>query len=246
MNLGIMQPYFFPYMGYFQLIHAVDKIIIYDHVSFRKRSWITRNRIMDKSLGEPVFVGVPVHNGSSFQLIRNTRVVSDGKWQAALERKIFFNYKQAPFFKEVFPVLCELIHMSMESLHGYNATITIKLARLLGIETEIVTDNTPYLEMEERLPALAEESGYEVKTQRVLEMCRNEGADAYINPIGGQEIYSKAEFAENDLELNFVKSELPPYQQFAEPFVPYLSIIDELMHLGISETAKRVQLYHFV
>ncbi len=241
-----MQAYFFPYIGYFQLIDYVDTFMIYEHVSFRKKSWITRNRIYDKGKKEPIVINVPVLKQSSEKSIGETLIDNRVDWRKKILNLIFFNYKKAPFFEEVFPELERIILMDGMSIHDYNSSIITGISTLLDIKTTIISDNSDYLIMEGKLKDLADDNDCEVKSQRIFEICRKEGALNYVNPIGGTELYDKNLFLKNGIELSFVETKRYTYEQFNGEFEPHLSIIDVLMHNGIEETKKMVKNYKIV
>lgn len=245
-KLGIMQAYFFPYIGYFQLIDYVDTFIIYEHVSFRKKSWITRNRILDKGSNSPVVINVPIQKQSSTKSIKNSLIKTDSDWQNKILNLVYFNYKKAPYFDDIFLSLKNLITNSSESIHEFNSTVIIELCKLLGIDTKIICQNDKYMSMEKKLLLLAEQNKAEVKAQRIFEICKSEGMNSYVNPIGGTEIYDKEFFLKNDIKLNFLQTNDFNYPQFKGEFQPYLSIIDVLMHNGVEETKKFIKNYKVV
>ena len=238
-----MQAYFFPYIGYFQLINSVDTFLIYEHVTFRKKSWITRNRILDKGKIAPVFIRVPVVKQSSNKLISEVKIDNKTDWRKTIKNLLFYNYKKAPFFDEIYSDLSTMIDIESEDLHTYNSLITNKICTLLNIDTKIIYDNSACLELESNL---LENNINEVKTQRIVELCRHQNVKHYINPIGGVDLYSKEEFNKNDLKLSFVNTLPFTYDQFGLEHQPYLSIIDVLMHKGIEGTKEIIQKYELV
>jgi hypothetical protein len=246
MKLGIMQSYFFPYLGYFQLISHVDSFILYEHVSFRKKSWITRNRILDKRANSPVFINVPVQKKSSSNSIGNTLINNSTDWRNKIINLIFFNYKKALFFDEIFPVVEKIVNEKYASIHEYNARIIINICECLEIKTKITYQNENYILMEKELEVLAKENSSEIKTQRIFEICDREGANTYVNPVGGAELYDKTHFTANEIQLHFVETSGYEYNQFKGDFEPHLSIIDVLMHNGIEKTKEMIHNYKVV
>lgn len=246
MKLGIMQSYFFPYIGYFHLIKSVDKFILYENVSFRKRSWITRNKLLKKGSGQPYFINVLVKKASSNQTIRQTKLCDDHAWREQLCRAIYHDYKRATFFDSIYPRIQVWLNNEQENLHEFNAEIIKEICALLAIDTPIFSNNDKYLGLEDEVGQLAESSGLSIKSQRVIEICQEENASTYINPIGGTDLYSKEDFGRHGIHLLFNKSDTPkPYNQFDYPFTPFLSVIDELMHKGperISESLNTFEL----
>jgi hypothetical protein len=247
MKLGIMQAYFFPYIGYFQLIEAVDKFIIYENVSFRKRSWITRNRLLNKSCETPYFINVPVHGSSSNKRIKDIEINYSSDWTTKLTKGIYHDYKHALHFDTIYPLLKDWLSVKHKSLHDFNSQLIISICSLLSINTQIVYKNSEHLLLEDKLSSLADISGVTIKAQRIIELCKVEQAEIYVNPIGGREMYDKSEFKSKGIDIYFTQQNEPlPYPQFSNEFIPYLSIIDELMHSGIEGTKKSLKNYSLV
>jgi hypothetical protein len=218
MKLAIMQPYFFPYIGYFQLLHAIDKFVVYDDVAFIKQGWINRNRILIN--GQPSYLTVPLRQASSFRLIQEIEV-DDGaqnrQWQARLLKTVANAYRRAPEFGHVFP----LIESVLMDGAGRMAELALRslraVARHLDLHPQWVESSSAY--------ANAGMSGQD----RVLAICGAERASEYINAAGGAELYSPEAFAQAGVRLRFLQPERVEYRQFGAPFVPWLSIIDVLM-----------------
>jgi len=221
MKLGIMQPYFFPYIGYFQLIHAVDKFVVYDDVSYIKQGWINRNRILIS--GQPHYFTVPIATASSSKSIREVQVCR-GDWRSKLLKSVDHAYKRSPFFSEVFPLIEEVLLSDEASISRLAFASILTVATYLGIKTEFVETSAIY--GNEQLKA----------QERVIDICRIESASHYINPIGGLELYSKQSFSSCGIDLKFVRSKFVEYAQFRNDFVPWLSIIDVLMFNGKDKT----------
>lgn len=247
MRLAVMQPYFFPYLGYFQLIAAADKFILYDNLNYIRQGWMHRNRIRLKGNG-PVYCSVPLVGAGSFVKIRDVRIDPTRRWPGKFLDQLSFNYGRAPFFNEVFSVIEQAVHRHAERLMEVNRNGIIAVAEFLGIKTLISSDSSRYeafeasvLEPDSALiRALSEEMGTgDVKTLRLLQLCRGEGAEVYINPPGGRDLYSKDVFRRNGVALQFLEPRLSPYPQQEEPFLPGLSILDVLMHCG-REGARRL------
>jgi hypothetical protein len=215
MRLGIMQPYFFPYIGYFQLINAVDRFVFYDDVAFIKQGWINRNRIlaMDKDL----MITVPLKDQSSFRVIKDTVLSPDVRWKTKLIKTIEQYYRKAPYFQEAF-TLIENVFKSDSRTIGQLATFSIKtVCAYLEIKTEFVEDCSRF------------NNGHLKGQDRVIDICLQEKAAEYLNAVGGAELYSQEEFQKKSIRLYFLKSGKIEYKQFNHAFVPWLSVIDVLM-----------------
>lgn len=216
-----MQPYFFPYLGYFQLINAVDKFIIYDDVNYINKGWINRNNIRVNN--SPSLIQVPLVAASQNRLIKDIFVVDENKWKDKLLKTIYFNYKKAPFFNQIISLLEEGLLSECNSISDLNYSTILKTCSYLNIETELIRTSSIYENTN-----LSGES-------RIVDICLKEKADVYINPIGGQLLYDKIKFEEKGIVLNFINSKTTPYSQNKDIFINYLSIIDTMMFCSPKE-----------
>ena len=226
MKLGIMQPYLFPYIGYFQLLRAVDRFVVYDDVAFIKQGWINRNRVLVN--GAASYVTVPVKHASSFVRIHDTVVDDDpqsARWMEKMLKTIDNAYRRAPEFSRVFPLVEAVLTLPTRKVAEI-ATASLKtVARFLDIGADWVESSTRY------------GNAHLAGEDRVLAICQAEGATDYVNVPGGRELYSRERFADRGLRLHFLQPRPLEYRQFQEPFVPSLSIIDVLM-FNDRETVK--------
>ncbi|CAG9933562.1 WbqC family protein [Candidatus Nitrotoga arctica] len=232
MKLSIMQPYFFPYIGYWQLMHAVDRFVIYDDVNYIKGGWINRNRILIN--GEPTFITAPLYQSSSYKRMCDISLQSSPVWRDKLVRKIEITYRRAPYYAEVFPVIEKLILYNTDSLSDYLAHQLQALAAFIGINTEFIVTSRCY--ENNGLPSQA----------RILDICAQEGATTYINPQGGQALYDRATFAQSGLDLKFLTPSTIEYKQFGPMHVPWLSIIDVMMFNSPSQLRTLLNKYELV
>ena len=214
MKLGIMQPYFFPYIGYFQLINAVDKFIIYDNIKYTKKGWINRNRFLQNGC-DSIFT-LPLKKGSE-QLNIVERQISDDFNPIKLLSVFKGSYLKAPYYKEVSALLEAILGYEHDNLFHYLHNSILEICRYLEIDTEIVISSK--LDVDHSL----------VSSERVLALCESVGATAYINPIGGVDLYDKSQFLIKGIDLGFLATNTIHYSQFKDPFLSSLSIIDVLM-----------------
>ena len=227
-----MQPYFFPYIGYFQLIHKVDKFLLYDRVSFIKKSWINRNYIINKGNFQQLQLTIPIENKSSNSLIAETKINNNKDWRTPLLKSVQMNYRKAPFFNSTYPIIEDIIQTQCETISEFNKQCIIKTCNHIGITTEISTDEAYYEDIESNLKNKSyslHDSFTQVKAERIFQICKMEKATKYLNPIGGVALYSKDLFAKNKIELKFLKSSEIKYDQFKNTFIPNLSILDVMM-----------------
>jgi len=252
MKLGMNQPYFFPYLGFYQLVSAVDRFIVYDNLNYIQYGWINRNRFLVVG-GEPTYFNAVTEDSSPNRKIRDIRLSAKSNWRRKLLNTFFLNYKKCPFFDETYAVIEPIIRSEVDSLSEMATRSIVEVCKHLQIETEIV-ENPLYEELESLLERdnLAEAfpsiklRQRERKVYRVIAVCHMLKADRFVNAIGGQALYDKDEFKANGIELNFLRSKDEPYLQTTESYHPGLSIIDVLMNCGREGTIERLQNYELI
>ena len=216
MKVAIMQPYFMPYIGYFQLINSVDKFVVYDNIQYTKKGWINRNRILVNGTDE--YITLPLKKDSDFLDI-NRRELSDDciNEKSKILRKLKSSYSKAPQFENVFPVLTDIFNCASKNLFDFIFNSLQVLTDYLGIKTELIISSGVPVD-------------HGLKSQeKVLAICNSLGAEKYINPIGGLDLYSGHAFRTRGVDLLFIKSRDLKYPQFNNEFVSWLSIIDIMM-----------------
>lgn len=224
MKVGIMQPYFLPYLGYFQLMNAVDEFVVYDNIEYTKKGWINRNRILLN--GKDDLISLPLKKDSDFLHIKQ-RCLAES-WLT--DRKKMLNritaaYKKAPYFTETYSLLEQIL--LFEDLNLFNFIhYSIKMMKeFLQIPCSIIISSD--IPGHENLKA----------ENKVIAICRQRNASEYINSIGGTELYNKENFKAAGIDLHFIKMNAFTYKQFDNEFIPYLSIIDVMM-FNDQETIK--------
>ena len=216
MRIAMMQPYFFPYIGYFQLMNSVDEFVVYDNIQFTKKGWISRNRILVN--GSDAYISLTLKKDSDFLNV-DQRYLAD-TWPADRKKilnRITESYRKAPYFKEVYPLIetC-ILHEELNLFKFiFNSLIEVK----------------NYLEIKTKLTISSEiEIDHELKSEnKVMAICNAKKANIYINPIGGLVLYDKERFIQKKLILQFLKSDNIIYPQLNNEFIPFLSVIDFLM-----------------
>ena len=218
MTIAIMQPYIFPYIGYFQLMNAVDTFVFYDDVGFIKQGWINRNNLLLNKQKHPFTI--PVQNISSFTPIKNTLIAEKpANWQTKLSATFRQAYQKAPHFDAVFPIVDDILRGCLNKSVGDVAIDSIKrVLQYIDLEKNLTSSYGRYDNTHLRLG------------ERVVDICRQESATTYINAIGGQSLYTKEYFSEQALQLYFLKPILRTYTQNTSTFIQGLSIVDVLMH----------------
>ena len=215
MKLAIMQPYLFPYVGYYQLIRAVDRFVIADDVAYIKGGWINRNRILVN--GQPAYFTVPLKRAASDTLIRDMAIDEAQPWRRPLLKTIENYYRRAPSFGAVFPLVEDVLSRASGRIAEMTTASLVTVSEYLGLATVFVPSSSRQ--------ATAHLAGQD----RVIETCVRESADDYVNAIGGQALYTPDVFATKGIRLHFLQTDPIEYPQFRPPFVPGLSIIDLLM-----------------
>ncbi len=236
MKIAIMQPYLFPYLGYFQLINAVDTFVSYDDVNYIKGGWINRNNLLVNQ--KPYMFTISLESPSSFTLISETKIDIEKfvVYKGKLLKTITQSYKKAPFYKEVFPLIEDFFITNNKIFIADLALDSLVLvSNYLGINTTFQKSSIAYHNSKE----------FE-KTDRLIDIIKNNNAQEYINPIGGIDIYDKEDFNINGIQLQFLKTQSVVYKQFENDFVPWLSIIDVLMFNSKEEIGLLLNKYELV
>lgn len=234
MKVALMQPYFFPYIGYFQLIAAVDEFIIFDQAQFVRRSWMTRNRIGNEQK-ESLYVHVPVRKAPVKTKINEIQINNDANWQDQVIRQLGY-YKKAPYYEEVLSFIKQCFVQQESSLSNFNTSIIKQLCERLGIATKITV-------LSEKFPDLNEAEAADEWGINVAKAMR---ANTYINALGGSAFYSEQKYNEHGLAIYFIRPNLPQYRQLTPHFTPGLSIIDVMMFNDLHTVKEMVKAYELV
>ena len=215
-KVAIMQPYFFPYIGYFQLINAVDMFVFYDDVAFIKKGWINRNRIL---LNEKTcYFTIPCEKISQNKLINETRTKLNQKEEKKILNKVFFSYKKAPFFHPVFNIFESVIREHHELISSLSITSCLAVCRYLDIDTKLMLSSKEFPSHEFR------------KVDRLINITNQLNGNVYVNSAGGIDLYNKEYFSSQGIELLFLIPNEIRYRQWNDNgFIPWLSILDVLM-----------------
>ena len=220
MKLAIMQPYFFPYIGYFQLVNAVDKFVFYDDVNYINRGWINRNKVLLNDKDH--LITVPLAGASQNRKICEIETHSK---QDKLLKKLSHAYHKAPYYKQVWPLVESIINYPTNKINILAAQSVIMVCNYLQINTLFEFSSLDYYN-----------TGQLAKAERLIEICKINNATTYVNAIGGESLYNKEYFSNKGIKLLFLKPGNIEYKQFHNDFVGHLSIIDVLMFNSISQT----------
>lgn len=226
MKVGIMQPYIFPYIGYFQLIYAVDKFILLDDVHFIKRGWINRNCIIINKQVHQFYI--PLSNASQNNLIKDVEISNAFNWRNKLLKTINYSYKKAPFFSSVYPLIECIVLKKEKNISKFVYYSLINILNYLAVKTSVIASSGIY------------NNSHLKGQERIIDICQKENASVYLNPIGGQKLYNKDCFSKKRINLFFIKSKFS--NQSDKSIVP-LSIIDLLMNHSKEELQSMLNDY---
>ncbi len=213
--VSLMQPYLFPYLGYLQLIDTSDLFVVRDNVAYSKNGWVNRNRILVN--GKPHWLTLPVEHDSHALPINRRNYIFDEKNPLRVLRSVESAYRRAPQFGAVHALLEDILLFGNPNIAAFNTHSLVRIAQFMSIQTPIIVASKF-----ERISGLR-------GPERVIDICHQLGATTYINPIGGTELYKPECFAEENIDLLFLRSIFREYPQWNPPFSPSLSIIDVLM-----------------
>lgn len=228
MKLAIMQPYLFPYLGYFQLIRAVDAFVVYDDVNYIKGGWINRNYILAN--GDRQLITLPLQGASPNKRINQVEVGGPHKILQSLRH----SYGKAPHFDTVYPMLEDILTQTEKNL-----------ARFLDYQLRRICDHLDLRPQWHISSALDKDNGLRGQ-DKVIAICEELGATHYINVPGGMALYDQPSFAARGLRLSFIQPRAVSYRQFGKSFVPNLSIIDVMMFNDRAQCARLLEEYDLV
>ena len=234
MRLAVMQPYIFPYLGYFQLVEAVDTFTFFDDVNFIKRGWIHRNQLLVS--GQKHLFSVPLQQASQNKLIKDIPLHPSnyGQWRDKFLKAVYQSYRRAPFFQGVFTLLSGVLERPHETIATLAIDSVESVARFVGLKTSY--DRSSSLDYDRSLTGQG----------KIIEICELLQATTYINPIGGTALYEAEKFSQRGLALRFIQSSVIRYAQGKNSFVPHLSIIDVLMYNEVSDVNHFLQQYTLI
>lgn len=218
MKIGIMQPYFFPYIGYISLIRNVDRYILLDSVQFIRHGWIERNRILKQSGGWH-YISVPLKKHSRDTLISDIEINNNQKWKEKIIAQLGY-YKGAPYYYKVMDLIKSIFSIEFSNITSLNCYALKMICEYLGVYTPIDIFSEMNLEIEP--PQEADEWA--------LNICKSlPGITEYWNPIGGIDFFDRDKYLANNIEIYFQKMHIVEYKQKQKEFEPGLSILDVMM-----------------
>jgi len=218
-----MQPYFFPYIGYFQLMAYVDRWVVFDETQFIHKGWVNRNRVLHPDIQKQwQYVTVPLAKKSRDEQICNLLIHPDDGWRNQILGKLTSYRKKAPYYAETMDFVADCFDCKEQSLVAFLVSLLRKTQEHIGFDTQIDVQSDLDLAV-----LHVEHAG-----QWSLRIAEQLGASSYINPAGGAGLFREGEFNDAGIELRFLESQSSPYDQGGRDFVAGLSIIDVLMWNG--------------
>jgi len=226
MRIGIMQPYFFPYIGYFMLIKSSDYWIVFDNTQYINKGWINRNRILSQTKGEVAYISVPIVKKGRGMLINDAEIDQAQRWKEKILGQIDYYKKKAPFYLKTKRLVEEILSYQTNYISELNVFALENICNYLSIDfnysvfskmnTGIYSVNTP--------------------DEWALEITKYLGGNSYVNPPGGKSFFNKEKYLDEGIDLKFLIPKLIPYKTFSKEFIPGLSIIDVLMFNSVEKT----------
>lgn len=232
MITAIMQPYFFPYIGYWQLIHAADRFVLLDDVQYMRHSWVNRNRIL-KPDGGWQYILIPLKKHGMTESIKSVQADINKQWKELIIRQLAHYKSKARYFHETNEIVRDALFGNVHpGIADINFSIIKKLCACLNLKTEIT---------------ISSEQNFDYTNigdagEWALRIAEQMGATEYINPVAGAALFDREKFAFNNIKLSFLKSREMVYSQ-SGAFEPFLSIIDVLMFNGIEGTNEILKSY---
>ena len=220
-----MQPYFLPYIGYWQLLGAVDAFVVYDNIKYTKKGWINRNRFLLN--GKEALFSLPLRKYSDF-LDVNQRNLAESFNREDLINRFREAYRKAPEYSAFMPVLEDIIRCPSSNLFDYIRYSIETVCSYLELKTPVIVSSS--IDCDHSLKS----------TERVQAICKALGADTYINPIGGSFLYSKTDFEAKGIKLMFLQSEIAEYREGGLEVYPWLSIVNTLMSVNRDSYIQRI------
>jgi len=215
-RIAIMQPYFFPYIGYFHLIHASDLFIFYDDVQYSKGGWINRNRILCGN--KDLFFTIPVSRYSYKKLIKDVEPIINEKWINTFYKQLVCNYKKAICFHAIIDCVMSIFDKKHDNISSLAVDSVLTVCSYLDIKFSYTSSSI-----------CSPENIHTRRDDRVIGIVKKMNYSNYINTYGGVDLYDKEYFLRNGIVLQFIKSNIIKYSQFKNDFKPNLSIIDVIM-----------------
>ena len=236
-KIGIMQPYFFPYIGYFSLIKHTDKFILFDPVQFIRHGWIERNRVLKPELGWQ-YISVPLIKHDLSTLIKDVKIKNEENWKEKIFSQLLHYKKKSPFYKQTIEVVEKGVDIETDSIVYLNYSILKAVCNYLNISFNCEI----FSEMNLKIEAV------NAPDEWALNICKTLGYKEYWNPPGGIEFFDREKYKNAEVDLKFQKVNIQPYPQRRGPenIEIGLSIIDVMMFNSIEKIHEMMDDYELL
>lgn len=225
-----MQPYLFPYIGYIQLMSAVDTFVFLNDVNYINKGWINRNQVLVN--GSASLFTVPLKEASQNKLISEIDQAIDDQWKKKFTRTLEMNYKNAPCYTQGMELVTEVLHSGEKKIDDFIVYSFNCIRQKLDLPVTFKRSSDMKIDPE-------------LKGQyRILEICKQLDATVYVNPPGGRDLYDKTLFDQQNIQLKFIQPGFVPYPQNAPAFVPGLSFVDVCMNNTYPFIRQNLLAYH--
>lgn len=231
MKLAIMQPYFFPYVGYFSLMYETNTMILLDEVQFQRKSWMTRNRIYNPH-APFTFINLPINKAPLHTKIKDIQLSQQSNWRKQLVKQLTV-YEKAPYYNETMDLLMNILEFTNPSIVKWHQHALQKINQYISLSCNIKVFSELGITIEDVY----------APDEWALNICKSLGATEYVNPPGGIDLFNEEKYLENDIQLIFLQNNLSSYPQFSHEFQPGLSIIDVLMFNHPKEALRIISDY---
>jgi hypothetical protein len=217
-SVAIMQPFFFPYLGYFSLMKHTDNWIVFDDIRYSNQAWGNRNRILKHPEGW-AWINVPVKDHKRETFYSNILIQNEINWKRKIINQFEYYKIHAPFYKDVLKIIQEVFSEDFSHLVDLNIHAMKKVCEYLKIDFKY----TKFSEMNLGINSVQHPG------QWALEICKAIKSTNYVNPCEGHPIYDKKEYDDAGISLQFIINRVSPYDQKRAEFEARLSIIDVMM-----------------
>lgn len=218
MIIGILQPGYLPWLGFFEQMYRSDVFVLYDDVQYDKEGWRNRNRI--KTANGVQWLTVPVlMKFSDHPLITDIRINNEVNWRKKHLASIRQNYGKAPFFRDYEGLFEEALSKGWNLLIDLDVYFVTKLAECLGMREKRILRSSD-------LPVKGE------RIERLIHLCKHFGADTFYEGAAGRNYIDEEAFLKEGVRVEFQDYEHPIYSQLHGGFISHLSVIDLLFNHG--------------
>jgi hypothetical protein len=236
MKLAIMQPYFFPYLGYYALIKATEKWVVFDTAQYIRKGWVNRNRICSPAKEKIAYITVPVVKAPRETMLKDATIDVRQNWEERILGQLAYYRKKAPFYNRVIDVVKEVLFCKKNKISELNVFALKTTCEYLEIpfDYSIFSEDTMNI------------NSVNAPDEWSLEISKNMKATSYYNPPGGVSFFDKSKFQVARIDLEFLSINLNAYECIENPFIPGLSIIDVMMFNNIKEINSMLNDYELL